>query len=69
MLKHLEVLQTCDVETRHWSDVFTSTVGGYSGSEYLYRVKNKSEVMEKLLALGETHSDAEKLIDEYAKTT
>lgn len=68
MEKYIEVLQTLDIEHRHWDEVFTSTVGSYSGSEYLYRIHNKSEVVQKLVALGETETDAGVIIENFAKS-
>ena len=63
ILTTLEILKTLEIEVRHWSDVFTSTV--YSGSEYLYRVHNRDLVISKLISIGKTLSESNDIIDKY----
>lgn len=62
-----DILKKLDIEVRHWSDVFTSTVGTYEESEYLYRIKNETEIRKELIEAGLSYDEAQKQMDNYAK--
>lgn len=62
-----EILSKLKIETRHFSEVFKSTVGVPSNATYFYRIENEIEIKKELMGLGMTDSEAQKLIDEYAQ--